>query len=247
MLDLDGTLAPIVARPEDAAISAETRELLAVIAERYGICAIVSGRRASVARAIVGLEAPAYAGNHGFETLAAGAPAGSRPEPAEALRAHLGAVEAFVGGLDRGALEEAGITMEDKAAIVALHWRRALDGEGAEALIEGVSAEAERAGLFTHRGRKVLELRPPIAIDKGVAVGALLDRSEARAALYAGDDRTDLDAFAELARRREEGELDAMVRVGVRSAEGPAEIVDQADLLVDGPGDMLPLLGKLAG
>lgn len=242
LLDLDGTLAPIVSRPEDAAIGDATRGLLVAAAGRYGLTAIVTGRRAAVARSIVGLDGITYAGNHGFETLAPGA---ERAVPAAALRTHGDDAPAFARDLDRAELVAAGIRIEDKGPIVALHWRRAEDRAAAEVLIERIGAEAEAQGLFTHAGRKVLELRPPVAIDKGVAVAGLLVGTAVRSALYAGDDRTDLDAFRELERRRDAGELDAIVRIGVSSEEGPAEIVERSDLVVAGPSGMQPLLAAL--
>ncbi len=83
-------------------------------------------------------------------------------------------------------------------------------------------------------------------MDKGSAIESLLLGTNATAALYAGDDRTDLDAFRALDRMRASGHLKTVVRVGVRSPEGPPEIVEESDLAVDGPGGLLPLLVGLA-
>ena len=85
----------------------------------------------------------------------------------------------------------------------------------------------------------MLEIRPPVPIGKGRAVHELLARSPVRAALYAGDDVTDLDAFEALR------EVETAVRVGVRSDEGPPEIVEQADLVVDGIAGMQRVLAEL--
>jgi hypothetical protein len=84
-LDLDGTLAPIVERPEDAAVPGRTRELVERIASRYGLTAVVSGRQSLDARRILGLDQLAYVGNHGYELLAPGA---EQPQPAPALAGH---------------------------------------------------------------------------------------------------------------------------------------------------------------
>lgn len=243
LLDLDGTLAPIVSRPEEAAITDGARGALVAIAGRYALTAVVTGRRAAVARSIVGLDDIAYAGNHGFELLAPGA---GRAVLAAALGGHGEDAPRFARDLDGAELEAAGVRIEDKGPIVALHWRRAEDRAAAEELIVRIGAAAEAQGLFTHAGRKVLELRPPVAIDKGVAVAGLLTGTGVRTALYAGDDRTDLDAFRELELRRDAGALDAIVRVGVRSEEGPAEIAERSDLVVTGPSGMGPLLAALA-
>ena len=96
------------------------------------------------------------------------------------------------------------------------------------------------------RDSKVLELRPDVRIDKGVAIAALLERSPARAALYAGDDRTDLDGFSALRALHEAGHLETIVRVGVLSPEGPPEIAELADLTVDGTDELIDVLEALA-
>src|SRR5947209_5920876 len=83
----------------------------------------------------------------------------------------------------------------DKGAIMAFHWRGARDEAAALTAVEAIAAEAESAGLLTHWGRKVLEIRPPVPIDKGQAVRELLRRTPVRTALFGGDDATDLDVF----------------------------------------------------
>jgi trehalose-phosphatase len=137
--------------------------------------------------------------------------------------------------------------VEDKGPIIALHWRGAADEAGAAALAERIAGEARAAGLVLHRGRKVLEVRPSGVVDKGTAIESLLLGSEATAALYAGDDRTDLDAYAALDRLVASGRLASAVRVGIASAEGPAEITERADVVVDGPAGLLPILAALGG
>ncbi|HEV2075261.1 MAG TPA: trehalose-phosphatase, partial [Thermoleophilaceae bacterium] len=126
------------------------------------------------------------------------------------------------------------------------HWRGATDETAARGRIEGVAQAAEAAGLAVHWGRKVLEVRPPVRIDKGQAVRDLVMRSEVGAALYAGDDRTDLDAFDALDALVSKGVLDAAVRVGVRSDEGPDEIAERADLVVDDVRGFASVLEALA-
>jgi trehalose-phosphatase len=108
------------------------------------------------------------------------------------------------------------------------------------------AAEAERDGLAVHWGRKVLEVRPPVEFDKGRAVRKRVERAASRAALFAGDDTTDLDAFDALRRLEEEGALDAAVLVGVRSDEGPSAIVERADVVVDGVDGFTQVLAALA-
>ena len=135
--------------------------------------------------------------------------------------------------------------LEDKEAIAALHWRGVPDEEGAEAAIRAVAERAEAAGYKTHWGRKVLEIRPPVRIDKGAGIVALLRDTDLAAALYVGDDVTDLDAFRGLGELVELGSLGLALRVGVRSDEGPPELEQQADVMVDGPDGVRALLRAL--
>lgn len=256
LTDVDGTLAPIVPRPEQAAVPARAAELLAQLSERYGLVGCVSGRRAEEARQLVGIDGIAYAGNHGLELLLPGEKA---PRLDPSLQGREGDAASFLGGLGDAALSEAGLRVEDKGPIQALHWRGARDDRAAEARAHEIAAEAGRAGLEPRWGRKVLELRPPGGGGKDVAVAALLasppgarSRFEPHSgtnldrAVYAGDDRTDLDAFRRLRELSESGELETAVCVGVASDEGPKEITEEADLTVGGPDGWLALLEALA-
>jgi trehalose 6-phosphate phosphatase len=218
LLDVDGTLAPIVARPELAAVPEEAREEVQRLAALYALVACVSGRPGEEAAQLVGVDGVVYVGVHGLELA---------PE-AERWRATL---RPFAG--------EDWPWLEDKGLTVALHWRVAPDEGEARRSLEAVAERAEAAGLEARWGRKVLELRPPVEADKGTAVRALLAERRLERALYAGDDTTDLDAFRGL-----DG-LELAVRVAVASAEGPAELRESADLVVGSPGELLTLLRTL--
>ncbi len=243
LTDVDGTLAPIVERAEEAAVPAGAREALARLSTRYGLVGCISGRRAEEARRLVGLDGIAYAGNHGLELLLPG-DATPRPDPSLAGRER-GAAE-FVSGLAGGALRVAGLRLEDKGPIQALHWRGAEDEAAAEGHAHELAVEAGHAGLEPRWGRKVLELRPVGGGGKDSAVAALLAADGVERAAYAGDDRTDLDAFRRLRELQGEGELASVACVGVVSPEAPPELPEEADLLVDGPEGWLAVLEWLA-
>lgn len=243
LTDVDGTLAPIVPRPEEAAVPKQASELLARLSERYGLVGCVSGRQAEEARRLVGVADLAYAGNHGLELLL---PGDEAPRLDPSLQGREGDAAAFVADLGDEALAEAGLRLEDKGPIQALHWRGADDERAAEARAHEIAAGAGRAGLELRWGRKVLELRPAGGGGKDAAVAALLATDGVTAAVYAGDDRTDLDAFRRLRELQEAGELEAAVCVGVASEEGPSELAEEADLIVDGPAGWLALLQALA-
>lgn len=242
LLDVDGTLAPIVGHAADARISEPMRAVLSTIARQYGMVACVSGRRASDARRIVSIGSVAYVGNHGAELLLASAP---EPHIHPELREWSRRVQDFSREADTRELHRLRVRLEDKDTIVGFHWRGAPDEDEAHAAVEAVAADAERAGFETHWGRKVLEVRPPIPMNKGVGVRNLLRGTDVEHAMYAGDDVTDLDAFRALGELVDEGELRTAVRIGVRSDEGPEEILGEADAVVEGTAGVQRLLQSL--
>jgi trehalose 6-phosphate phosphatase len=240
--DVDGTLAPIAQRAADAQVPKNTSLVLARLSRRYAQVACISGRSAADVRRLVGVGGIAYAGSHGAELLEANA---ASPQIATDFARWEPEVKSFVAERDTPELRRLRVRIEDKGPIMTFHWRGAPDEDAARARVEVLGQEAESAGLATHWGRKVLEIRPPVPIGKDLAVRELLSRTPARAALYAGDDVTDLDGFAALRDLVEEGQLEGAVAVGVRSDEGPREIVDRADLVVDGIGGMQRVLAEL--
>ena len=242
LLDVDGVLAPIVEQADDAHMPETTRRPLIEVAKRYGIVACVSGRRASDARRIVSLGSIAYLGSHGSEILRAGTIA---PELDRELQAWTRRVQTFANEHYDEALRRLRVRLEDKEAIAALHWRGVPDEEDAEAAVADVALEAEAAGFVTHWGRKVLEIRPPVRIDKGAGIARLLRDENLAAAIYVGDDRTDVDAFRGLDELVAAGSVAQAVKVGVRSDEGPPELEEEADVMVDGTSGVRELLQKL--
>jgi trehalose 6-phosphate phosphatase len=244
LLDIDGTLAPIAAKPSDARVPEATRQLLTDVARRYSVVACVTGRRASEARAMVSNGSISYLGVHGAELLRAG---WTEPVLDPRLETWARRIHEFGRQADSDDLRQRRIRLEDKGAILAFHWRGAPDEEAARAAIDAIAARAESVGFRTHWGRKVLEVRPPVQFDKGAGVASLLKDTDVENALYVGDDITDLDAFRAISRLAEEGEIKRAIRVGVQSEEGPAEIVSEADIVVEGPEGVKDLLAMLVG
>ena len=218
LLDVDGTLAPIVERPEDARVPDETRTELARLASRYSLVACVSGRPGAEVDRLLDVPGVAIVGEHGLELA---------PEAAQ----WADAVAAFARSVDWPA--------ERKPLSVSFHFRRADDEAAARAYLTRVAAAAEAEGLVPRWGRMVLEVRPPVEADKGTAVRALVTRAGVDRALYAGDDTTDVDAFRGL-----DG-LDVAVRVAVDSGEAPAALIAAADLVVQGTEGVLDVLRAL--
>ena len=242
LLDIDGTLAPIVRHATDAHVPQATRTLLIEIAKRYGVVGCVSGRRSSTARQIVAIGTIAYVGNHGGELLRPGA---TRPEIDSDLAAWTARVRDFAARVYTPEYQRLRVRGEDKDSIAAFHWRGAPDEDTAAEAVRGIAARAEGEGFAVHWGRKVLEVRPPVVIDKGLGIEALLRDAPARSALYVGDDMTDLDAFRGLRALVETGALTGALCVSVASDEAPPEMAREADLTVDGPAGVRELLEAL--
>jgi trehalose 6-phosphate phosphatase len=218
LLDVDGTLAPIVARPELASVPEPARAELRRLVARYALVACISGRTGRDAWKLVGVDGITYVGVHGLELA---------PE-ADAWRPVL-----------HGFAQLDWPWIEDKSLTVAFHWREAPDEEAARSELAEIAGRADDSGLVARWGRKVLELRPPVVADKGTAVRTLLDEHRLRRALYAGDDTTDLDAFRGL-----EG-CEVSVRVALASAESPPGLREAADLVLGSPKELLELMRLL--
>ncbi|MEX2240466.1 MAG: trehalose-phosphatase [Burkholderiales bacterium] len=196
-LDYDGTLSPIVERPEDAVLAPETREVLQRLARRHPV-AIVSGRDLEDVRRRVGLPEVHYAGCHGFEIAG---PRGNRVHGAAAAAAPQ--LAAAADQVARDTHDLPGVQLERKRFTLAVHYRRARDADVPAVRDAVARAQARHPALRVTSGKKVFELQPDVDWDKGRAVLWLIETLGLEDALpvYIGDDVTDEDAFRALAHR----------------------------------------------
>lgn len=242
LLDFDGTLSEIVDLPSEARPYAGVTETLAHLVDTYRTVAIVSGRSANELVEWLGPALDIW-GVHGAER--------SRPGSSEVV---LSPAAAHFSELMTRVLHDArrrvramdipGVLVEDKQVMTVLHYRAAQDTERAERALQELAAElAAGHDLWQAKGRMAFELRPPVRLSKGDVVEALAHEAGLEAVLFAGDDTVDLPGFLALDRLSEAGLL--TVRVAVLSGEVPAELVDTADLKVQGPAGMLELLNGL--
>lgn len=231
-LDYDGTLTPIADRPEQATLSAAARGRLSRLAARCPVT-IVTGRDVAVVRGFVRLDEIGYAGCHGLDIEGA-AGAGLRYAAAETALPALDGAEA---DLRRGLSGVAGALVERKRYSVSTHYRL-VDARQAPRVREAVAAVARRhPQLRREQGKKVFELRPDVAWDKGSAVGWLIEALglDPAAAVYVGDDETDEHAFELLEGRGapivvEQGDRPTRARYRVRD---PGEVHEVLDLLIE--------------
>ncbi|AGS70318.1 trehalose-phosphatase [Streptomyces collinus] len=244
-LDFDGTLAPIVADPEQARAHPGAVPALAALAPRVASVAVVTGRPAEVAvrhggfADVPGLEHLVVLGHYGAERWQAATGELTAPPPhpgVAAVRAEL------PGLLDRAGAGQ-GTWIEEKGRAVAVHTRRAQDPQAAFDALRGPLTDlATRHGLIVEPGRLVLELRPP-GMDKGVALLDHVRATGAGAVLYAGDDLGDLPAFAAVGKLRSDGVPGLLVCSGSTEV---TELAERADLVVNGPEGVVGLLRGLA-
>lgn len=255
-LDYDGTLSPIVQRPELAQLPEAARAVLRRLAARMPV-AILSGRLREDAAALVGLPQLIYAGSHGFDIAGPPPPASgeaaageSAPEPAPPLRHEVGqGVPARMARVAERLRRELagidGVLVEDKRFAVAVHYRlvdardlprveEAVDLAAVDAVDAADPADPEDGGgrLRKTGGKKVWELRPDVDWDKGRALlwllGRLgLDRPDA-APIFLGDDVTDEDAFAAVASR---GGIGILVAEEPRATAAAYRVRDPAEAL----------------
>lgn len=183
--DFDGTLAPIVARAEDARLSAAVATRLKALAERLPL-AIVSGRTVADVRARLGFEPRFLVGNHGAEDPQDPQASAAQRQRLDGLRQRLHAHQAEMAA--------AGIQVEDKGASVALHYRLSRQRKQALALIDQILAPCD-AAWRVFGGKMVVNVVPIDAPDKAVAVHALVARCGAGCAVFAGDDVNDEPVF----------------------------------------------------
>jgi trehalose 6-phosphate phosphatase len=217
-LDFDGVLAPIVPRPDDAVLPAETKAELQRLVERYALVAVVSGRDGDDVRGRLDVGGVVVVGSHGLEL---------NPE-AEHWQQRIRDFGSSVAW-----------PAEPKRLTLSFHYRDAEDEQAAVRALDEVAERAREEGFVARFGRKVLEVLPPLAGDKGTAVRHLLGDAKLTRALVAGDDTTDLDAF------RAVDDLDCAVRVAVASPESPSVLRESAEIVVETPEQFRELLKRL--
>ena len=244
LLDVDGTLAPIAPAPDRAEVPPETQEVLRRLIVRDDVVvALVSGRAARDAARLAGVSGVWVIGNHGFE----------RQEP-DGDATPVEAVVPFGDAIANAARELAllepripGTFVENKRWTLSVHYRQ-VDPSSEGAVIQESRAVAGRLGLRVSEGKKVVELRPPVEVNKGTASVALADRlggfGAGASVAYVGDDRTDEDAFRALRRRSSRVVTVRVLPTGASAVESEPET--EAEFVVASTDELRSILAWLA-
>jgi trehalose 6-phosphate phosphatase len=233
--DLDGTLAPIALSPQVANLSPRARQLLADLKTELPLLALISGRRGASLAEKVGLPGLVYIGNHGLERFEDG-----QTLVLPAARPYLPKLQIVKDQLK--ALVQDGAFVEDKQATLSFHYRQVAAPEAFARQIETRITElVNKQGLVLFTGKRVFEVRPPIEMDKGIAFRDLVEAHGIKAALFLGDDVSDLNAFRMARQLRQEGICEAW-GVGVQSEDAPEDLAAAADFLATGVSDVEELL-----
>ncbi len=225
--DIDGTISRIAPTPDGATVDPLCRHALSQLVECIPCVAAVSGRAARDVQRMLQLPAMRYIGNHGLELWGQD---GSVLVPA--AQPFSAAVREFVVAMERYALPE-GVVLESKGITATLHYRLATDQSAAEVWLRKVLAELAAAhNLIITEGLMIFEVRPPVNWHKGSAVGWLIEEQKLEAAIFFGDDLTDVDGFRSIAAARERG--CQAVAIGVINPESHPSVAETADVCIDG-------------
>jgi trehalose 6-phosphate phosphatase len=237
--DVDGTISPIVVNPDDAHVSEAVRIALRRLRSRIDSVGVVSGRSAVDARRMVRVAGINYIGNHGMERIA-----GRRTVVDSSIEPFIPIVQNCADRL-RALEDHQGIDVENKRLSISVHYRNASDPSAArQSIYERIGACSECGPLEVEGGRKVLNLRPPVAVDKGTAILGIVEQRALQGAVYLGDDVTDVNAFRALQELRKHGVHTAAI--AVRSSESPGALLDNADAVIDGVAGAVELLVRLS-
>lgn len=227
--DVDGTISPIVDTPDAAQVTPRSKELLTELVNYMTVVGVISGRAAGDVQARVGVPGMVYVGNHGMERWRDG-----QVEIPQTVRVHRPGMEAVLQATRPYEESLPGVLVEDKDASLSIHYRKAADPKSVANTLRPLLNElSQENNLRVFEGRMIFEVRPPLDMNKGSALRALVQEYTLDAALYMGDDTTDVDAI-NAARDLREAEQCYAFGFGVAGEETPAPVLESADFLLDG-------------
>ncbi len=237
--DIDGTLSQISDDPAEAVVDPQIKASLISLVDHVDVLAVVTGRAALEAARLVDIPGVSHLGNHGMERLVSGEVLAS-----SAALAYSGALERVMTEA-RSKIVEPLVLFENKGVSGSVHYRNTPDPALAHEQILAVLAPlVEREGLRLTQGRMVVEIRPPVDINKGTALTELVQEFGLRSVIFMGDDVTDVDAMQAVAELRRASQIDGMT-IGVVGPETPAVVTEESDQVVSGIEGIADFLARL--
>ena len=238
--DIDGTIAQITPTPDETQVSLRCRSALATLASSIALVAAISGRNALKAREMLALDNVVYLGNHGLDRWRDG-----DLEIADEAREYPSVMQRIVERL-RHDLDMADLIIEAKGVSASVHYRLSREPiQAREATLRTIGAIPEAQGLLLTEGKLVVEIRPPVAVDKGTSLRKLVTEYGLKGVICLGDDVTDVDAFRAVHALSSQGGFRGLA-LGVLGQNTPPDIEQEADLLLRGLSEVEELLQRLA-
>jgi trehalose 6-phosphate phosphatase len=242
VFDIDGTLSPIAPTPQDAYLYPGVDTMLERLREHAHV-AIMTGRALSDGAPIVNVENITYIGTHGLE-WSDGLPSTHEVRLIPEATRYVEPGKQLLDLVERHLDELPGVIVQRKTVGGTLHYRGAAHPEQTrEKLLALLTEPTHQLGMRLGEGKRIVEVLSPLAVNKGQSLRSYVQRFDLRGLVFAGDDRTDLDAVLESERLRAEGI--ATLAIVVRHNDTLPELLARADLIVDGVEGMVELLQEI--
>jgi trehalose 6-phosphate phosphatase len=242
VFDIDGTLSPIAPTPDEARLYPGVAALLEKATE-YAHVAIMTGRSVENGAAMINVEGLTYIGSHGAE-WSEGLPSTHQIQVASETAPFIEPARHLLNLAEQKLAHIPGILIERKRIGGAVHYRLTADHEQTRQIILDTLREpAETHHLLLSEGKKVVEIKPAVAINKGLALRRLVQQFGLKGVIFAGDDRTDLDAILEISRLKQEGI--AAASIAVQHTDTLPDLLEKADVIVQEVDGMVQLLRDL--
>ena len=237
--DIDGTLSRISNDPASAVVDPQIKASLVELLNHVDVVGVVTGRSAVEAARMVDIEGVICIGNHGMERLERGDVVVAR-----GALMYQGTVKRVLDEA-RARMDEPLVYFENKGITGSIHYRNTPDPSRARTrILDIVTPLAEQAGLRLSLGRMVIELRPPIDLNKGTALRSIVEDFGLKSMLFMGDDVTDLDAMRAVSHLKHEGRVVGL-SIGVVGPETPDAVAEESDRVVNGVDEVAEFLAGL--
>jgi trehalose 6-phosphate phosphatase len=246
IFDIDGTLSPIAPTPDMARLHPEVAPLLARARDQAQVhVVILSGRAVEKGAALVNVPGLTYIGMHGLE-WSDDIPTATSVRLAAEITRYIEPGARLLDLASRELTDLPGVLVERKRVGGTIHYRLSPEPETTRTrILQLLQAPAHRLNMRLSEGKRVIEIKPPLHVHKGEAVRTCVQRFSLRGVVFAGDDRTDLDAINELATLRADG-LSTLAIV-VKHIDTLPELLDRADEVVAEVSGMVQLLQDMVG